>query len=179
MTTLAPKYKSYPAYNPSGVEWLGEIPAHWEVKRLKYLSSLAGLYGANIPASLYGNEGVRFIRTTDISEDGQLASEGVLAPEELVQGYILKDGDILLSRSGTIGRSFLYDQDLHGPCAYAGYLVRFVLTESVNPQYVALYTRSAEPFQGFVRSIAISSTIDNVNADEVASSFIRATPTSP
>ena len=175
MTTLAPKYKSYPAYNPSGVEWLGEIPAHWEVKRLKYLSSLAGLYGANIPASLYGNEGVRFIRTTDISEDGQLASEGVLAPEELVQGYILKDGDILLSRSGTIGRSFLYDQDLHGHCAYAGYLVRFVLTESVNPQYVALYTRSAA-FQDFVRSIAISSTIDNVNADKYSNSFVPLPP---
>ena len=29
--------KSYPAYKPSGVEWLGEVPAHWEVRRLKYL----------------------------------------------------------------------------------------------------------------------------------------------
>ena len=30
------KYKPYPAYKRSGVEWLGEIPAHWEVRRLKY-----------------------------------------------------------------------------------------------------------------------------------------------
>ena len=29
--------KSYPAYKPSGVEWLGEVPTHWEVRRLKYL----------------------------------------------------------------------------------------------------------------------------------------------
>ncbi|GER93017.1 restriction endonuclease subunit S [hot springs metagenome] len=27
--------KPYPAYKPSGVEWLGEVPAHWEVRRLK------------------------------------------------------------------------------------------------------------------------------------------------
>ena len=27
---------TYPAYRDSGVDWLGEIPAHWEVKRLKY-----------------------------------------------------------------------------------------------------------------------------------------------
>jgi type I restriction enzyme S subunit len=30
-----PRFKPYPAYRDSGVEWLGEIPAHWEVKRLK------------------------------------------------------------------------------------------------------------------------------------------------
>lgn len=30
------KYPRYPAYKPSGMPWLGEIPAHWDVKRLKY-----------------------------------------------------------------------------------------------------------------------------------------------
>ncbi len=31
-------FPAYPAYKPSGVEWLGDIPAHWEVRRLKYLA---------------------------------------------------------------------------------------------------------------------------------------------
>ena len=31
-------WKPYPAYKDSGVEWLGKIPAHWEVKRLKYVA---------------------------------------------------------------------------------------------------------------------------------------------
>ena len=26
-----PRFKPYPAYKDSGVEWLGEIPAHWEI----------------------------------------------------------------------------------------------------------------------------------------------------
>lgn len=30
------RYKTYPAYKDSGVEWLGEIPAHWEVKPLRW-----------------------------------------------------------------------------------------------------------------------------------------------
>ncbi|MFH1743622.1 MAG: restriction endonuclease subunit S [bacterium] len=34
------KWKEYRKYKPSGIEWLGEIPTHWEVKRLKYLSSI-------------------------------------------------------------------------------------------------------------------------------------------
>ena len=29
--------KKYPAYKDSGVEWLGEIPVHWEIKPLKYV----------------------------------------------------------------------------------------------------------------------------------------------
>ena len=27
----------YPAYKPSGVEWLGNVPEHWEVRRMKHL----------------------------------------------------------------------------------------------------------------------------------------------
>ena len=38
--TGAGRYRPYPAYKDSGVEWLGEIPAHWEVKRLKHLANM-------------------------------------------------------------------------------------------------------------------------------------------
>jgi type I restriction enzyme S subunit len=31
----AGRFKPYPAYKDSGVEWLGEIPVGWEVKRLR------------------------------------------------------------------------------------------------------------------------------------------------
>jgi len=40
LTSLNEKYKPYPAYKPSGADWLGEVPAHWEVKRLKYSAPL-------------------------------------------------------------------------------------------------------------------------------------------
>ena len=34
------RYRAYPEYKDSGVEWLGEIPSHWQTKRLKYLSTV-------------------------------------------------------------------------------------------------------------------------------------------
>ena len=37
---LRHRFKPYPAYKDSGVEWLGEIPAQWEVKRLKFVADL-------------------------------------------------------------------------------------------------------------------------------------------
>ena len=30
-------FPRYPAYKPSGVEWLGEVPEHWEEKRIRFL----------------------------------------------------------------------------------------------------------------------------------------------
>lgn len=112
----------YPAYKPSGIQWLGDIPAHWEVRRLKTLCSKSGLYGANVAASQYAESGVRFIRTTDITDEGELRPEGVLIQGNLVGEYLLSKDDLLISRSGTVGRSFLHDPQLHGKCAYAGYL---------------------------------------------------------
>ena len=35
-STEAFSHSPYPAYKPSGVEWLGNVPAHWEVRRLKH-----------------------------------------------------------------------------------------------------------------------------------------------
>ena len=35
-----PRFKPYPAYKGSGVEWLGKIPAHWEVKKVRTAATL-------------------------------------------------------------------------------------------------------------------------------------------
>ena len=40
MPKLSEKYQPYPTYKPSGIEWLGDAPAHWEVRRLMYLATV-------------------------------------------------------------------------------------------------------------------------------------------
>ena len=151
----------------SGVEWLGEVPAEWTVKKLKNVCSQSALYGANIASSQYEEEGVRFLRTTDISDDGVLKNGGVFVQANLIEDYMLNDGDLLISRSGTVGRSFLYKSQHHGLCAYAGYLVRFVPSSGVLPEYLFLFTKT-QAFQKFLQVMAISSTIENVNGEKYA-----------
>lgn len=41
MTAITPTFVPYPAYKPSGVEWLGSVPAHWEIVRLRSVLSKA------------------------------------------------------------------------------------------------------------------------------------------
>ena len=48
MTRQKPKtHMSAVAMKDTGVEWLGEIPSHWDVKRLKFLTRSPLMYGAN------------------------------------------------------------------------------------------------------------------------------------
>ena len=157
----------YPSYRNTKVKWLECVPEHWGMRRLKSVCLQSALYGANVSAGSYSNKGVRFLRTTDIAEDGELNPSGVYLPENLVRDYLLADGDLLISRSGTVGRSFLFDAKRHGQCAYAGYLVRFVPSREILPKYLFWFTKT-QAFYEFLRVVAISSTIENVNGEKYA-----------
>ncbi|WP_114201973.1 restriction endonuclease subunit S [Janibacter anophelis] len=132
--------------------------------KLKYAAGL-GQYGLNFPASDYVDEGVRLIRTTDLA-DGSLASEvtGIYVPQDAVDDTDrLSPGDLLLSRSGTIGRAYLAPKAADG-MAFAGFLVRFRPGPDADGRFLFYCTQSAE-FQAVVERDAISSTIQNFNAD--------------
>lgn len=174
--TTESKHKPYPAYKPSGVEWLGDIPAHWAAKRLKHLCTRSALYGVNESAASYSSEGVRFLRTTDISDDGELTTDNaVFLERSLVDEYLLQDGDLLISRSGTLGRSFVYNSKLHGECSYAGYLVRYVPAQSLVPRFAFYFTKTSH-FQQWLSLVVISSTIGNINGQKYANMHLPVPP---
>jgi len=56
------RFKAYPEYKISGIEWLGEIPAHWEVRRLgsTVASSQNGVWGDQAGIKEPGGEGELF-----------------------------------------------------------------------------------------------------------------------
>lgn len=146
---------------------LVQIPRHWNVVLLKHLCVRSALYGANVPETSYRTSGLRFVRTMDITETGDLTPRGVCTSAEEVAEYRLGHGDLLISRSGTVGRSFLYDAEVHPPAAYAGYLVRFVLGSDLDPRFAFFYTKSRS-FLSFVQVNTIQSTISNVNGQKYA-----------
>lgn len=135
--------------------------------RLKHATVGAPDYGLNMPADQYASEGVRFLRTTDIADDGRLNpnAEPVFIPEAMTNNALIQKGDLLLSRSGTVGRSYLHDGQIEA--AYAGYLVRFRPRREVDPRFLLYWTKS----KGFADQVALEgtqSTIVNVNAQKYA-----------
>ncbi|MBM3317568.1 MAG: hypothetical protein FJY75_06910 [Candidatus Eisenbacteria bacterium] len=94
------RYKPYPAYKDSGVEWLGEIPAHWEVKRLKVLASVQL---SNVDKkSVEGQEAVRLCNYTDVYYSDQIAPDmefmSATATCEQVKRFSLRAGDVLITK---------------------------------------------------------------------------------
>ena len=96
----------------SGVEWLGEVPAHWEVSRVGWL--LTDLtYGFTNPMPTE-DDGPKMLTANDIGWGTVLyetaRSTSVSAFKELLTDKSRpRKGDVLLTKDGTLGRVALHD----------------------------------------------------------------------
>ncbi|MGM0543337.1 MAG: restriction endonuclease subunit S [Pseudomonadota bacterium] len=90
-------YPAYPEYKDSGVEWLGEVPAHWEVKRLRYV---AELNPAKTEVRALPTESlVSFIPMEAVGDDGSLSLEQIRPISEVLAGYTyVSEGDVTIAK---------------------------------------------------------------------------------
>ncbi len=132
------------------------------------------MYGAAYKASS-DYSGIRYIRITDINEDGSLTSAAVSAIG-YDDTYLLKQNDFLIARSGnTVGKTFLYDSSM-GKAIFAGYLIRFRLNEkAVIPQYLLYYTKSSL-YKQWINSNKRVSAQPNINSQQYLNSPIILPP---
>lgn len=89
--------KPYPVYKPSGVEWLGEIPVHWKVKRLKHAATLNPKVSE--VRSLASNTEVSFVPMEAVGEYGGLNLTLSREFSDVATGYTyFCDGDVLVAK---------------------------------------------------------------------------------
>lgn len=90
----------------SGVEWIGEVPAHWGVKRVKYFSSVQG--GITLGRSYSGSnlKSYPYLRVANV-QDGYFNLDAVTElplPKREAEQYFVKAGDILVTEGGDIDK---------------------------------------------------------------------------
>jgi len=154
---------------PSGVPWLGEIPKHWEVRRLRFCICGKLAYGANAAAEFDNPDWPRYLRITDFKSDGSLRPETFRSlPPVIAKDYLVEDGDILFARSGaTVGKAFLVRTDTTKAC-YAGYLIRARPNKDiVLSEYLFAFTQSTA-FSRWRDATFNRATIQNIGADKYA-----------
>ena len=149
----------------SGVDWIGEICSSWNIFRLKHLLCGNLMYGANESAESEDPSFPRYIRITDIDENGKLKPETFRSlPPTKAEPYLLKKGDILFARSGaTSGKTYLFDEDIKA--CFAGYLIKAQVSNKIISRYLMYYTRSGI-YENWKNSIFIQATIQNIGADK-------------
>lgn len=157
-------------YEGSGVSetdvpYIGSAPSHWLCAPLKYFLKENMTYGANESAESDDRSYPRYIRITDITDDGDLRDDTFksLSPEK-AKDYMLNPGDILFARSGaTVGKTYLYRGGFDA--CYAGYLIRARCGEKLLPEFLFLYTQTSM-YEAWKNSVYIQATIPNIGADK-------------
>ena len=156
---------------------IGEIPMEWEVEKLGGLCIGKPEYGANTAAIDKKDNLPRYIRITDITEDGKLLdSTWQSIKRESAEAYILNEGDLLFARSGaTVGKTYLYNEE-DGECAFAGYLIRFKTDPRLLlPEFLFYFTHSSY-YYNCVRGMFRAGAQPNINAKEYSNMFLPKPP---
>ena len=116
------------------------IDPEWSIVELGELTEPQ--YGYTASAADDGE--ARFVRITDIADDGTLRSEGAkfIALEEDSRKLLLSKGDVLVARTGaTYGKTMLFGEEY--PAVFASYLIRLRFPENiVSPGYYWAFTQS-------------------------------------
>ena len=159
ITPTIRQWKPYPAYKDSGVGWLGKIPEHWEVKRLKFAAKVnMGQSPSSEEYNIVG-DGLPFLQGN--------AEFGIVHPDPKLYCPTARKrtlrGDILLSVRAPVGALNVADQEYgigRGLCA-------------ISPNGDGLANKFARYLLEFVRLelniVATGSTYEAVSVDEVGS----------
>ncbi len=148
-------------------------PRNWHIKTLDDVSVLRGQYGSGASAIVYDLGKPRYIRITDIDENGNLKDEKV-SPSTNKNEWkdcILADGDILFARSGaTVGKTYRF-REKDGFCVFAGYLIRYRPDMKVlHPDYLYYFTKT-DFYRKWILSKMKTVAQPNINAKQYGSEF--------
>jgi type I restriction enzyme S subunit len=173
-------FPRYPKYKDSGVEWLGEVPEHWTVHRLKRficsLESGTSVNAADIPAT-EAEVGVLKTSCVYAGEFDPSENKTIVAEEVGRATCPVRKGTLIVSRMNTpdlVGAAGLV-KDQHPNLFLPDRLWQITLCDS-EPRFIHYWTQSAE-YRHVLQaaSSGTSSSMQNLGQDEFRS-FLLPTP---
>ena len=130
---------------PSGIEWIGDIPKGWDIVKLSLLTTKIG--SGSTPtggASVYVNEGVKFLRSQNVYFEGLDLSDVAHITDEIdeeMKGTRVIPGDVLINiTGGSIGRCYFVDNTLGR--ANVNQHVSIIRPYKISTHYLKYYLQS-------------------------------------
>ena len=147
----------------------------YPTKTIDEVSFGKGEYGAQSASTAYVQGRPRYVRITDINDDGTL-NDDVVTSVNLADDdqYRLEYGDFMFARMGaTVGKTYAF---IEGNQIFAGYLIRYKLNmELINPRYLFCYTKLDE-YWNWVRLNQSGAAQPGINAKKFGSLRIPQPP---
>ena len=128
---------------PSGIPWLGDVPEHWELTRLKHISSQITVGIVIQPARLYVAKGVPCLRSLNISSGKITTDDLVFISRESHRTHSksqLNKGDVAVVRTGRTGIAVAISEEFDGANCVDLLIVR--KSRRLLSEYLLTYLRS-------------------------------------
>jgi type I restriction enzyme S subunit len=175
--------KPYPAMKDSGVDWLGEVPEHWEVERLK--NTVDGCFNGIWGSEPDGREDLPCVRVADFDRWRLRVRLAKPTLRTITTGErnrrMLKRGDLLLEKSGggdlqPVGVVILYDHDVEAVCS--NFVARMPAVASCDSSYLTYLHSHLYAIRLNVRSIKQTTGIQNLDSSSYLSEPVALPPLS-
>ncbi|MDR1923019.1 MAG: restriction endonuclease subunit S [Planctomycetaceae bacterium] len=143
------------------------IESKWDIVRIGHIANTQ--YGFTDKAVDSGE--IRYLRITDLNDDGSInlknEAKFINPDEDTKNKFLLKNNDIVIARSGSVGKSAIYKSDKYEQMIFASYLVRLQVDENkIMPDYLFNYTKT-EMYWNQVLDNSIAVTQPNLNAEKI------------
>ncbi len=86
---------------------MNNLPKGWKLKKLGDICIKKAQYGSGAKKTNFDGR-VRYIRITDIEDNGHLKDDEFVSPSIIEEEYFLEKEDLLFARSGSVGRTYLH-----------------------------------------------------------------------
>jgi type I restriction enzyme, S subunit len=156
------KFKRYERYKDSGVEWIGEIPEHWGVSKIKFTTYVKGRIGwQGLRADEFIDEGPYLVTGTDFI-DGLVNWDSCyhISMERYNEAppIQLRENDLLITKDGTIGKVAIVKNKPKYAILNSGIFV----TRPQNSAYLTefmYWILNSQVFNRFIEYMSLGSTI--------------------
>lgn len=152
----------------SGIEWIGDIPEHWEVKRLKFIlensaeNMKVGPFGSALTSGDYTDEGMWVYNQRTVLDNNFMENDTFISEDKYkeLQGFKVNAGDILITTRGTIGKIAIVPENaergiLH-PC-----IIKFRTNKDlIKPELVKLIFNESDFAKDQFAIMSNATTID-------------------
>lgn len=158
---------------------LGIIPDDWEVKKLGDISDVkTGPFGSSLHEKDYVYDGIPIITVEHLSDKGVVHKNLPMVSDfdkNRLSSYILKTGDIVFSRVGSVDRNSLISK-LENGWLFSSRLLRIRINlQNISPAYLS-YHFLQEPTKHRIRSVAVGQTMASLNTTILKSIDISLPP---
>jgi len=162
----------------SGVEWLGEVPEHWQIKKIKHVST--GFRYGTSEDCISSDDGVPVLRIPNI-KDGYLDTSDIKYKKQDTLSdhrYALEKNDILVVRTNgnpnLVGKNALFKED--GQWLFASYLIMIRPRKKVTPEFLSTSMNSSASREMLMLTARTSAGNYNKNCEGLGNTSIAVPP---